>query len=75
MCSMGFLRNPREFLQVILTVLDMRNHRFILFTAGYEPLDAAVKLIAAEASSPLERRQSSEDGIFLFGGRLLCFSG
>ncbi|KAL6328723.1 hypothetical protein AAG906_003409 [Vitis piasezkii] len=73
--SMGFLRNPREFLQVILTVLDITNYRFILFSAGYEPLDAAVKVIAAEASSSLERRQSSEDGIFLFGGRLFCFSG
>ena len=75
MCSMGFLRNPREFLQVILTVLDITNYRFILFSAGYEPLDAAVKVIAAEASSSLERRQSSEDGIFLFGCRLFCFSG
>lgn len=72
---MGFLKSPQEFLQVILTLLDITNYRFILLSAGYEPLDAAVEVIAAEASSSVERGPSSEDGIFLFDGRLLYFSG
>ncbi|XP_059648138.1 sterol 3-beta-glucosyltransferase UGT80B1 isoform X2 [Cornus florida] len=73
--SMGFLRNPRAFLRVLQTVLDITSHRFILFSAGFEPLDAAIRMIAAEALSGSERLQLSEDGISLFGGRLFCFSG
>ncbi|KAA8536524.1 hypothetical protein F0562_029002 [Nyssa sinensis] len=73
--SMGFLRNPQAFLRVLETVLDITSHRFILFSAGFEPLDAAIRMIAIEAASSLENTQHSEDVIPLFGGRLFCFSG
>uniref|UniRef100_A0A6N2KDD8 Erythromycin biosynthesis protein CIII-like C-terminal domain-containing protein n=1 Tax=Salix viminalis TaxID=40686 RepID=A0A6N2KDD8_SALVM len=70
--SMGFLRNPQTFLQVIQTVLEITNYRFILFTAGYEPLDEAVQVIASE-SSHLDKRQYLEEGLCLFDSRLFCF--
>ncbi|KAJ6348399.1 hypothetical protein OIU76_004799 [Salix suchowensis] len=70
--SMGFLRNPQTFLQVIQTVLEITNYRFILLTAGYEPLDEAVQVIASE-SSHLDKRQYLEEGICLFDSRLFCF--
>ncbi|KAJ4823273.1 hypothetical protein Tsubulata_028449 [Turnera subulata] len=72
--NMGFLRNPRAFLQVLQTVLGITNYRFILFTAGYEPLDEAVKVIGAETSSQSER-EYNEEGVCLFDGRLFCFPG
>ncbi|KAG6780254.1 hypothetical protein POTOM_013108 [Populus tomentosa] len=70
--SMGFLRNPQTFLQVIQTVLEITNFRFILFTASYEPLDEAVQAIATE-SSHLDKRKYLEEGICLFDNRLFCF--
>ncbi|XP_028088622.1 sterol 3-beta-glucosyltransferase UGT80A2 isoform X2 [Camellia sinensis] len=73
--SMGFLRNPQAFLEVLRTIVDITSHRFILFSAGFEPLDAAIQKIADDASSGSEQRQFSEDGISIFGGRLFCFSG
>ncbi|CAL5329711.1 unnamed protein product [Camellia sinensis] len=73
--SMGFLRNPQAFLEVLRTIVDITSHRFILFSAGFEPLDAAIQKIADDASSSSEQRQFSEDGISIFGGRLFCFSG
>ncbi|XP_052192962.1 sterol 3-beta-glucosyltransferase UGT80B1 isoform X2 [Diospyros lotus] len=72
--SMGFLRNPQAFLGVLQTVLDITSHRFILFSAGFELLDAAIKKIATDMLPGSEQRQLSEDGISLFGGRLFCFS-
>ncbi|KAE8665156.1 XS domain-containing / XS zinc finger domain-containing protein-related-like protein isoform 1 [Hibiscus syriacus] len=73
--SMGFMRNPRAFLDVVRTVLEVTCHRFILFTDGYEPLDAAVQEIAYEASSISNQRWSVLKGISLFDSRLFCFSG
>ncbi|KAJ8529825.1 hypothetical protein K7X08_036660 [Anisodus acutangulus] len=73
--SMGFLRNPRAFLRVLGTALDISGSRFILFSAGYEPLEAAIDSYAKEASSCPEQIQHSNEGVFLFGGRLFCFSG
>ncbi|XP_059313640.1 sterol 3-beta-glucosyltransferase isoform X1 [Lycium ferocissimum] len=73
--SMGFLRNPRAFLQVLGTALDISGSRFILFSAGYEPLEAAIYSYAKEASSCTEQTQRSNEGISLFGGRLFWFSG
>lgn len=75
MCSMGFLRKARALLHVLQIALEITNHRFILFSAGYEPLDAAIQAIVAETTSGSERREFSKDGITLFGGRLFCFSG
>lgn len=72
---MGFLRNPQAFVEVLRTIVDITSHRFILFSAGFEPLDAAIQKIADDASSGSEQRQFSEDGISIFGGRLFCFSG
>ncbi|KAG5248524.1 sterol beta-glucosyltransferase UGT80A [Salix suchowensis] len=58
--SMGFLRNPQTFLQVIQTVLEITNYRFIFY------------FIASE-SSHLDKRQYLEEGICLFDSRLFCF--
>lgn len=73
--SMGFLRKARSFLHVLQIALEITNHRFILFSAGYEPLDAAIQTIVDETTSGSERREFSKDGITIFGGRLFCFSG
>ncbi|GMY37507.1 sterol 3-beta-glucosyltransferase isoform X2 [Fagus crenata] len=68
--SMGFLKNPQAFLRVLQTVIEITSYRFILFTAGFEALDATVRMIAAEASC-LSQRQLSEDCSSLFNNRLL----
>ncbi|XP_030959473.1 uncharacterized protein LOC115981463 [Quercus lobata] len=73
--SMGFLKNPQAFLHVLRTVIEITSYRFILFTAGFEGLDAAVRMIAAEASSCSGQTQLSEDCISLFNSRLFCFTG
>ncbi|XP_055816236.1 uncharacterized protein LOC129885824 isoform X2 [Solanum dulcamara] len=73
--SMGFLRNPRAFLRVLGNALEISGSRFILFSAGYEPLEAAIDSYAKEASSCPEQTQRSNEGVSLFGGRLFCFSG
>ncbi|XP_041011635.1 sterol 3-beta-glucosyltransferase UGT80B1 isoform X1 [Juglans microcarpa x Juglans regia] len=73
--SMGFLKNPQAFLRVLQTVIEITSYRFILFTAGFEPLASAVRMIAAEASSHLSQRQLSEDCISIFDGQLFCFTG
>ncbi|GAV67383.1 hypothetical protein CFOL_v3_10889, partial [Cephalotus follicularis] len=67
--SMGFLKNPQAFLRVLQTVLQITSYRFILFTAGYEPLDTAVRVIATESCSLSYQKHS------LFNSRLFCFSG
>ncbi|KAK2966631.1 hypothetical protein RJ640_002329, partial [Escallonia rubra] len=51
------------------------SYRFLLFSAGYEPLDAEIRAIAAEASSDSEQRELNNDGISIFGGRIFCFLG
>ncbi|XP_054802932.1 sterol 3-beta-glucosyltransferase UGT80B1 isoform X3 [Prosopis cineraria] len=70
--SMGFLKDPRTFICVLQTVLVMASFRFILFTAGYKPLESVVHMFADETSN---QRCLSEDCVALFSGRLLCFSG
>ncbi|KAM7478888.1 hypothetical protein LguiA_027101 [Lonicera macranthoides] len=72
---MGFLRKPQAFLHVLQAVLHITTCRFILFSTGYEPLDAAIRAIATEGSSSSEQGEFSKDGISLFCGRLYCFSG
>ncbi|OWM84925.1 hypothetical protein CDL15_Pgr027712 [Punica granatum] len=72
---MGYLKNPRSFLMVLQAVTRMTGCRFILFTASYEPLDAAVQAIAAEEAPSLNQRNFSEAGRLLFGGRVFCFCG
>ncbi|XP_017258946.1 sterol 3-beta-glucosyltransferase isoform X2 [Daucus carota subsp. sativus] len=73
--SMGFLRNARQFLQVLQAALNITSHRFILLTAGCESLEAAIQVIAAESTSSSQQIELSNKGITLFGGRLFCFSG
>ncbi|XP_021286934.1 sterol 3-beta-glucosyltransferase UGT80B1 isoform X2 [Herrania umbratica] len=73
--SMGFIRNPQAFVRIIQTVLETTCYRFILFTAGYEPLESAVQEVACEASSFSNQRQLIQNGISLFDSRLFCFSG
>ncbi|KZV20791.1 hypothetical protein F511_30433 [Dorcoceras hygrometricum] len=75
MGSMGYLKNPRAFLKVLGNALNFTSHRFILFSAGYGPLDAEIKMSAQTQLSPSEQLQLSEDQTCLFGGRLFCFSG
>ncbi|KAK9286929.1 hypothetical protein L1049_015337 [Liquidambar formosana] len=73
--SMGFLRNPQAFLRVLQSVLEITSYRFILFSAGYEPLNKAVRAIVVETSSSLDSKCFSQDGFSLFSGRLFYFSG
>lgn len=73
--SMGFMKNPQAFLRVIQNVLDISSHRFILFSAGYEPLDAAIHLLDQQESPSSEQRRPCKGGVSLFGGRLFCFLG
>lgn len=73
--SMGYFRNPQTFLQVLGNVLNISSHRFILFSAGYGPLDAAINIHGQTSSSASEQMQSGEMQISLFDGRLFCFSG
>ncbi|KAL3638156.1 hypothetical protein CASFOL_018026 [Castilleja foliolosa] len=72
--SMGYLKNPEAFLRVLGNVLNITNHRFILLTAGYGPLDAAIRRYA-QTPSATEQMGSSEIQNCLFDGRLFCFSG
>ncbi|KAK4401931.1 O-mycaminosyltylonolide 6-deoxyallosyltransferase [Sesamum angolense] len=73
--SMGYLKNPQAFLRVLENVLSITSHRFILLTAGYGPLDAAIKMFAETSSSSSEQTQPGEVQSWLFDDRLLCFSG
>ncbi|TVU33008.1 hypothetical protein EJB05_24780 [Eragrostis curvula] len=75
--SMGFLRKPKAFLMVLKTVIEMTNHRFILFSSGYEPLDSAIQSIALSVaeSSDVVAAALSGDSTVLFNDRLFCFSG
>lgn len=72
---MGFLKNPHAFLRVLKAVLDVTEHRFILFSSGYEPLDAAIQSIACESSNRANPPPSNIHGTLLFSDRLYCFSG
>lgn len=72
---MGFLRNPKTFLRILGDLLAITSCRFILFSAGYEPLDVTIKMFAGKAPSASEQVQSIKDETLLFDGRLLCFSG
>ncbi|CAH2044368.1 unnamed protein product [Thlaspi arvense] len=71
--SMGFLKNPMAFLRVLQSVIQITGYRIIIFTAGYEPLDAAIWTIAKETAS--SAKQSLHAGISIFNGKLFCFSG
>ncbi|XP_006491887.2 sterol 3-beta-glucosyltransferase UGT80B1 [Citrus sinensis] len=73
--SMGFLKNPEAFLRVLQTVLHTTTYRFVLFTAGYEPLDTAIRVMAPGTSSVLTQRVITQYGISIFNGKLFCFSG
>ncbi|XP_076901796.1 uncharacterized protein LOC143556342 [Bidens hawaiensis] len=48
MGSMGFMKKPKLLLHVLQSVIETTNYRFILFTSGYGPLDAAARSLAAE---------------------------
>uniref|UniRef100_A0A1J3HV40 Sterol 3-beta-glucosyltransferase n=3 Tax=Noccaea caerulescens TaxID=107243 RepID=A0A1J3HV40_NOCCA len=71
--SMGFVKNPLAFLRVLQSVINITGYRFIIFTAGYEPLDAAICTIAKESASSAKRPLDA--GISIFNGKLFCFSG
>ncbi|XP_021823592.1 sterol 3-beta-glucosyltransferase UGT80B1 isoform X1 [Prunus avium] len=73
--SMGFLKNPQAFLRLLQTVMEITGYRFILFTAGYMPLDTAIRAIAAESSSYVMHKQFNDECLSLFNDRLFCFSG
>ncbi|XP_031505146.1 sterol 3-beta-glucosyltransferase UGT80A2 isoform X2 [Nymphaea colorata] len=73
---MGFMRKPEAFLSVLKVVLENTDHRVILFSAGYEPLNNIIRRVHRE-SSKYEAKQKYliEDGILLFDDKLFCFSG
>ncbi|KAG6406814.1 hypothetical protein SASPL_134425 [Salvia splendens] len=73
--SMGYFQSPQIFLRVLRNVLSISSHRFILFSAGYGPLDTAINLLSQRPQSASEQVQSSEIQISLFDGRLFCFTG
>ncbi|KVI10997.1 UDP-glucuronosyl/UDP-glucosyltransferase [Cynara cardunculus var. scolymus] len=73
--NMGFMRKPQLLLHVLQSVLEITSYRFILFSSGYGPLDAATRVLAAETSSCSEKGEFIKDGVSLFSGRLFCFSG
>ncbi|XP_042398433.1 sterol 3-beta-glucosyltransferase UGT80B1-like isoform X1 [Zingiber officinale] len=73
--SMGFLKNPHAFLRVLEAVIEATEYHFILLTAGYEPLDACIKSIAATLTSKVDPQLDTSDGTLLFSDRLYCFSG
>ncbi|KAH9685913.1 glycosyltransferase [Citrus sinensis] len=68
-------QNPEAFLRVLQTVLHTTTYRFVLFTAGYEPLDTAIRVMAPGTSSVLTQRVITQYGISIFNGKLFCFSG
>ncbi|KAI3868544.1 hypothetical protein MKX03_035717 [Papaver bracteatum] len=72
--SMGFLKNPRVFLRVLGAVSAFTNYKFILFTAAYQPLDAAVHEFEGNASSS-DPTLCDKNGVLLFRSRVFCFSG
>ncbi|KAG7551809.1 hypothetical protein ISN45_Aa06g024430 [Arabidopsis thaliana x Arabidopsis arenosa] len=71
--SMGFVRDPIAFLRVLQSVIQITGYRFIIFTAGYGPLDAAIGTIANRSDS--SEKQPLHAGISIFNGKLFCFSG
>ncbi|BAT72582.1 hypothetical protein VIGAN_01000100 [Vigna angularis var. angularis] len=71
---MGFLKDPYAFICIFQTVLSSTNYRFILFTAGYEPLESIVRSISTTEAS-FELKNCSDDCVPLCNGRLLCFFG
>ncbi|GAY53635.1 hypothetical protein CUMW_150640 [Citrus unshiu] len=55
----GLSSNPEAFLRVLQTVLHTTTYRFVLFTAGYEPLDTAIRVMAPGTSSVLTQRNGT----------------
>lgn len=72
-CSMGFVRDPIAFLRILQSVIQITGYRFIIFTAGYGPLDAAIWTIANRSDS--SEKQPLHVGISIFNGKLFCYSG
>ncbi|KAG0465466.1 hypothetical protein HPP92_019630 [Vanilla planifolia] len=59
--SMGFIRNTEAFLSVLKAVIKTTSHRFVLFSAGYEPLDTVIEMISgASSSSNLSKQECSK---------------
>ncbi|XP_056691561.1 sterol 3-beta-glucosyltransferase UGT80B1 isoform X2 [Spinacia oleracea] len=74
--NLGFLRNPRALLCILQAAVDITKCRFILLTAGYEPLDVAVQNFAAEVdSSTLNQSTSLNNGISMYNDHLFFLSG
>ena len=48
---MGFMKNPMAFLRILESVIQITGYRFIILTAGYEPLEAAIHTIANKPAS------------------------
>ncbi|KAF2596677.1 hypothetical protein F2Q68_00012330, partial [Brassica cretica] len=69
--SMGFMKNPLAFLRVLQSVIQITSYRFIILTAGYEPLEAAIHTIANKPAS----KRSLQEGVSIFNGMIFCYSG
>ncbi|CAN6455949.1 unnamed protein product [Victoria cruziana] len=73
---MGFMRKPEAFLSVLKVVLENTDHKMILFSAGYDPLNDIIRRAYRETSNDEEKlKHLIEDGILLFDNKLFCFSG
>ncbi|PWA75463.1 UDP-glucuronosyl/UDP-glucosyltransferase [Artemisia annua] len=73
--SMGFMRKTQLLLRVLQSVIELSSYRFILFSSGYGPLDAATRILARETSLCSEKGEPVKNGISLFSDRLFYFSG
>ncbi|BBG96084.1 UDP-Glycosyltransferase superfamily protein [Prunus dulcis] len=71
----GIFKKPSSFSSTSPNVMEITGYRFILFTAGYMPLDTAIRAIVAESSSYVMHKQFNDECLSLFNDRLFCFSG
>lgn len=69
--SMGFMKNPLAFLRILESVIQITGYRFIILTAGYEPLEVAICTIANKPAS----KRSLQEGVSIFNGMIFCYSG
>ena len=74
-CSLGFLDNPKGMLSVLESTLFQGDHRAILFTSSYPPLEAAIFDIQSQGTkNTVAMHTDLSKGIYLFSQRLLCVS-
>ncbi|KAI3699074.1 hypothetical protein L2E82_43090 [Cichorium intybus] len=68
MTSMGFIRKPHLLLEVLESVIKVTNYRFVLFTSGYEPLDAATRWLFPKCAVAIHHGGSGSTSAALHAG-------